>query len=192
MTATDSPRPGRPPKVDAKGRATDERLLLAAADACIEYGFEAATLTDIARRADVSTPAIYNHFGSKSELIVEAVRAALARFDNGARSPVIAPHVMLDLFLSPDFAGQRTLILELNLASLRHPDVAELMGEWHQEFAARWAEEGNISIEKAKVIAMVMFGLLGLDSLKAIDTNAEALMAEFKALFDYLVPNAEG
>ena len=65
-------RIGRPPKVDRHGTPTRERLLNAAADACVEHGYVGATLADIARRADVSTPAIYSHFSGKADLLVEA------------------------------------------------------------------------------------------------------------------------
>ena len=63
-------RIGRPPKVDEHGTPTPERLLDAAVAACIERGYEEATLSDIARRADVSTPAVYSHFAGKAELMI--------------------------------------------------------------------------------------------------------------------------
>lgn len=179
--------PGRPPKRDGQGRTTDERLLLAAEQACVESGFEGATLADIAKRANVSTPAIYNHFSSKSELIYEAARAALARVEMQGPSPVVDPNRMLDTFLSPAFADQRTLLLELNLASLRHPDVAALMAEWYAEFAQRWSREADISLATAKTVAIAMFGMLGLDAMKGIDVDARVLRSQLEALFDNLV-----
>ena len=38
------------------------------------YGFEKVTLGDIARRANVSPVTIYNHFGSKEELVREVIK----------------------------------------------------------------------------------------------------------------------
>ena len=55
-------RIGRPPKIDEHGTPTRERLLRAAVEACVEFGYDGATLADIARRAGVSTPAVYSHF----------------------------------------------------------------------------------------------------------------------------------
>ena len=72
------PRIGRPPKLDASGVPTRERLLAAGAKAFAEAGFEATTLVDIARRAEISAPAIYNHFADKEEVFVEVARWALA------------------------------------------------------------------------------------------------------------------
>ena len=41
-------RIGRPPKVDEHGTPTSERLLSAAIDACVDYGYEGVTLSEIA------------------------------------------------------------------------------------------------------------------------------------------------
>ena len=72
-------RRGRPPKVDDAGVATRQRLLGAAIAACVEHGYEAVTVNDVAARAEVSAPAIYHHFGGKDELLVAAGRWALDR-----------------------------------------------------------------------------------------------------------------
>ena len=49
-------RIGRASKVDEHGTPTRERLIRAAVEACVEHGYDGATLSDIARRAGVSTP----------------------------------------------------------------------------------------------------------------------------------------
>ena len=54
MTADEQPqvsRIGRPPKIDEHGTPTRERLLRSAVDACVEFGYDGATLADLARRA---------------------------------------------------------------------------------------------------------------------------------------------
>ena len=79
-------RIGRPPKVDEHGTPTRERLLRAAIDACVEYGYEGATLADIAKRADVSTPAVYSHFSGKAALLVEASKHALDSITTSRRA----------------------------------------------------------------------------------------------------------
>jgi len=78
----DQARIGRPPKVDADGMPTRERLLRAAIESCVEFGYEGATLADIARRAEVSTPAVYSHFDGKAALLVEASKHALDAISN--------------------------------------------------------------------------------------------------------------
>jgi AcrR family transcriptional regulator len=54
---------------------TRERLLLAAAQAFAERGYDGTRVTDIAAAAGVSNGALYAHFGSKAELLVAALRA---------------------------------------------------------------------------------------------------------------------
>src|SRR5260370_35639539 len=54
---------------------TRERLLLAAADVFARRGYDGTRGADIAVAADVSSGALYAHFGSKAELLVAALRA---------------------------------------------------------------------------------------------------------------------
>lgn len=64
-------------KQERAGR-TRQDVLLAAADAFAQVGFEAASLVDISRRAGVSKGALYFHFVSKQAL-ADGVRAAAGR-----------------------------------------------------------------------------------------------------------------
>ena len=61
---------------DGSGRAQDttERLLEAAVAAFAEHGFEAARVAQIARRAGLTTGAIYSRWPGKRDLIVAAVQ----------------------------------------------------------------------------------------------------------------------
>ena len=61
---------------DGPSRAQDttERLLEAAVAAFAEHGFEAARVAQIARRAGLTTGAIYSRWPGKRDLIVAAVR----------------------------------------------------------------------------------------------------------------------
>jgi AcrR family transcriptional regulator len=52
---------------------TRERLLSAAADVFAERGYDGTRVADIAALAGVSNGALYAHFGSKAELLVEAL-----------------------------------------------------------------------------------------------------------------------
>ena len=57
---------------------TRERLLRAAADVFARRGYDGTRVADIAVAADVSSGALYAHFGSKAELLVAALRSARA------------------------------------------------------------------------------------------------------------------
>lgn len=52
---------------------TRARLLEAAREVFAEYGFQAATVREICRRADANVAAVNYHFGSKDELLAEAL-----------------------------------------------------------------------------------------------------------------------
>lgn len=64
-------------KQERAGR-TRQAVLLAAADTFADAGFDAASLTDISRRAGVSKGALYFHFVSKQAL-ADGVRTAAGR-----------------------------------------------------------------------------------------------------------------
>jgi len=53
---------------------TRQRLLRAAADVFAERGYDGTRVADIAAAAGVSNGALYAHFGSKAELLVDALR----------------------------------------------------------------------------------------------------------------------
>jgi AcrR family transcriptional regulator len=72
-----------------RGQRTRARLLEAAIDLFGSRGFEAVGMRDIAARAGVGAPAMYNHFPSKDAVLVAALTERLARF----RAVVIAPDV---------------------------------------------------------------------------------------------------
>lgn len=54
-----------------------ETIRQAALDLFRLYGFEKVSISDIARKAKVSHVTIYNHFGSKDELIREVIKSLL-------------------------------------------------------------------------------------------------------------------
>ena len=128
---------GRPHKSDDP--ATRDRLLEAAAAACVEVGFDAVTLANVATRAGVTPAAVYNHFTDKDELLYTAGRLAIDRL-NASMAPAgdtaEAAHAVVEEFLRPSFRPTRRLILELHLAGARHPELAERLAVWHGEFAA--------------------------------------------------------
>ncbi len=62
-------RPGRVPRA-----VRSEQLLELADQLFAERGFQGASMDELARRAGVSKPVIYDHFGSKEELFATCVR----------------------------------------------------------------------------------------------------------------------
>jgi AcrR family transcriptional regulator len=174
-------RRGRPPKGSA-GPPTVERLLDAAASACTELGFDGATIGDIARRAGVTPTAIYNHFPSRSELLVTAARRALegVGVPAGERDHDVVEFARRTArrFLAPDQEATRRLIAELHVAAQRHPDLADLLAVWHQERAKRLAVrlDGPPAVRQAtaKAFFLVLLGTCHLEALAGLPAPAAA------------------
>ena len=70
------------PPLTPKSTATRKRLLDLAARMFIESGYAAISLRDIADEAGLTKGAIYGHFRSKGQLLVEVIRSELAQRDN--------------------------------------------------------------------------------------------------------------
>ena len=172
---------GRPPKVDTNGTPTRDRLLDAAVEVCVEFGYDAATLTEIARRADVSTPAIYNHFVDKPDLMVAASRRELDRIRWNNFSSDRLVHATVDQWLDPANATMLSLLVELHMAAARHPDLAALLHTWHLDNAAIQAERDGMTVAQVSVLYLL---LMGLAHRSQIDLGASdaAVRAELDTL----------
>lgn len=77
MTAAGTPRrPGRPPAREQTGRA---QLLDAGLELFSAQGLAATTVEQLCSKAGVSSPALYHHFGTKTDLFVAVADAAYRR-----------------------------------------------------------------------------------------------------------------
>src|SRR3546814_18839243 len=84
MSPATPARRGRPRKSDAPD--THVRLLAAAASACVDHGFDGATLQEIARRAGLTATAVYNHFASREDLLYAAGVRGLEQITEAAEA----------------------------------------------------------------------------------------------------------
>jgi len=107
------------------------RLLHAAAEVFAEKGYERAGVAEIARRAGVTTGAIYSRYGGKAELLLEAVDHhvpdSIDNILNGgsaANSPTEVLSSLGDHLLDP-LDGGHALFLEAVVAARRDPELAE-------------------------------------------------------------------
>jgi AcrR family transcriptional regulator len=114
---------------------TRERLLRAAADVFAERGYDGTRVADIAAAAGVSNGALYAHFPSKADLLVDALRTHGRRLlaDLFAADP---DRSITDLLLAigrwlPRRRDPRGyLIVEALVAARRDPDVARPMRDY--------------------------------------------------------------
>ena len=63
-------------------RLTAERIVSAAVEAVERSGYEGLTLRSLARDLDVTAPALYDHFGSKSDLLRAVASVGYGRMDD--------------------------------------------------------------------------------------------------------------
>ncbi len=105
-----------------------DRLLLAASEVFAERGYDRAGVAEIARRAGVTTGAIYSRYSGKAELLLAAADRALPeafrRLLSGERGAQPATEVLsmlgTDLL---DHAGS-PLVMEAAVAARREPELA--------------------------------------------------------------------
>ncbi len=64
---------------ERKKEQSKKAIIEAAMELFKLHGFKKASISEIARAADVSQVTIYNHFGSKDGLVMETVKALLTR-----------------------------------------------------------------------------------------------------------------
>ena len=105
----------------------NEKLLHAAAEVFAENGYEKAGVAEIARRAGVTTAAIYSRYSGKAELLVEAVDRHLLTQLHSLHSNASAVDVLSHLgdHLLDDLSDGTGLFLEAVVAAKRDPELAE-------------------------------------------------------------------
>jgi len=123
---------------------TRDRLLRAAADVFAERGYDGTRVADIAAAAGVSNGALYAHFASKAELLVDALRTHGRRLlaDLFAADPS-RPVTELLLILGRRLPRRDTrghLLVEALVAARRDEDVARPMRAYVGERAAWLAD----------------------------------------------------
>jgi AcrR family transcriptional regulator len=187
-------RRGRPRNRD--GQETAARLLDAAAATCAEFGFDGATMGEIAARAGVTAAAIYNHFDSREELLYAAGVRSLERVtevipqDAGAD----AVRMVATAYLRPEQEQMRRLLAELHVASARDERLAELLASWHRTWAAALKAvlpaDDPAPDATVKTFFMLLLGLCHLDDLGAVRTRRPAVVQRVEGLVTALIPRA--
>ncbi len=119
------------PPITPKAAATRARLLEIAAAVFIEQGYAAVSLRDIAKAAGVTKGAIYGHFRSKGQLLVEVIRTQLAERDAqfDIEKAIEQPIDVFVQFINPLSRDLRLLQIDAAAAARHDPDVAAGVGE---------------------------------------------------------------
>ena len=148
------------PPLTPKAIATRERLLDLSARLFIDRGYDAVSLRDIADEAGVTKGAIYGHFRSKGQLLVEVIRTQLAERDThfDPRAATEDPGVLFGLFISPGSRDLRLLQVDAAAAARYDSDVAAGSEEVKDERNSRILESLE-GVDNAETILFVINAL---------------------------------
>ena len=150
--------------------ARRSQLLGAAREVFVAQGYHAAAMDEIAKRAGVSKPVLYQHFPGKHELyvalidqhaaeVVEAVRAGLGSTTNNKLRGVGAINAFFD-FIDRENESFR-LIFESDLTN--DPDVRERVDSVHQQCGEMIAEliheETGLPADECELLGMGLSGM---------------------------------
>ena len=116
------------------GTDTAARLVQAAVEVFAEKGYDKAGVAEIARRAGLTTGAIYSRFSGKAELLAEAIRCAggdeldelFAQHGFEGRAGDILAMVGMHL-VTRTRDPLRSMLLEAFVAARRDPEVREVI-----------------------------------------------------------------
>ena len=179
------------PPLTPKSTATRKRLLDLAARMFIESGYAAISLRDIADEASLTKGAIYGHFRSKGQLLVEVIRSELAQRDNMLDLGEAAQHPdkLFDLFISPGSRELRLLQTDAAAAARHDPDVAAGVEEVFAE-RAEWILETLSGIADPDTVLFVINALssgIGVQEAHGRDVpDVEVWRKTLSAMFEAL------
>lgn len=117
------------------------RVLVAALDTFVHYGYRKTSMEDVARTADISRPGLYLLFGSKQELFTAAVTHALDE-SLAAVAPILADPTrpvrdrLLDAF--DQWTGRYIGAISREATAIAD-EYSDLLGPAVTEYPARFA-----------------------------------------------------
>jgi AcrR family transcriptional regulator len=130
--------PPEPPRTP-KAAGTRERLLDAAAALFVEHGYGAVSVRDIAAAAKLTKGAVYGHFRSKGQLLVEVIRHRIDEGDHapGFRDAVADPETGVELLYTESRREIRVLEVDAAAAARHDRDVAAGLAALYDDRHAR-------------------------------------------------------
>jgi AcrR family transcriptional regulator len=160
------------------------QLLDSALEVFVAQGYHAAAMDDIADRAGVSKPVLYQHFPGKLDLylalldqscdtIIEATREALASTDDNKQRVAATMHVFYDYVASAQ--GAFRLVFESDLTN--EPPVRErvdrVTNECAEEIAKVIHEDTGLPDEQSRLLAVSLVGMAQVSARFWLDAGGE-------------------
>jgi AcrR family transcriptional regulator len=111
--------------------STRERILASAARLFAENGFEGSSMPAIAKAAGITAGAIYKHFKSKGELLLEVVKRSFEStplfMQNSAAATATALPRLASAYTEPEMKLVRQLSIEVHSAASRDSEVRRVL-----------------------------------------------------------------
>ncbi|MBP2370779.1 TetR/AcrR family transcriptional regulator [Pseudonocardia parietis] len=170
MTGTATPRGAR-----LSRGARRAQLLLAARDVFADQGYHAAAMDDIAERAGVSKPVLYQHFPGKLELyqallttyaeeLVERVSGAIERTENNKERVQAAVAAYFDFVAGEGRAYRLVFESDLRGDAEAAAVVDSALGRCIDAVAGAVTTDAGLDHDRARLLAV---GLVGLSQVGA-------------------------
>lgn len=146
-----------------------EQLLHSAISVFAEHGFHAASMNDVAERAGVTKPVLYQHFSSKrelfSEILVEIGKQLLTRIEK-ATAEASGPRQQIEngfhayfTFVASETEAFRVLF---GAGARRDPEFAEYSRQTESTIAHAIADLIVVNGEKAEQADILAHGIVGM------------------------------
>ena len=162
-------------------------ILSAAIDLFHERGYHATGVDDIGKAVHVSGPAIYRHFDSKEEILLEAIRLAADQVHTAneeARAGSADPRELLERFVRNYVvvAIEQAALIAVwtsearHLTAARRTPMTRRLGSWHRE----WVEQLRVvrpDVSAARA-ALLVTGAIGVITTSARTDSFHAAPTE--------------
>jgi AcrR family transcriptional regulator len=159
------PRGGRLPR-----KARRAQLLDSALEVFVAQGYHAAAMDDIAERAGVSKPVLYQHFPGKMELYLALLEQSTNRIIDATREALASTHdnklrVLATMQVFYDFVanaqGEFRLVFESDLTNepLVRAQVDRVTSHCSEEIAKVIHEDTGLPDEASRLLAVSLVGM---------------------------------
>ena len=161
--------------------STRERILASAARLFAENGFEGSSMPAIAKASGITAGAIYKHFKSKGELLLEVVKRSFEStplfMQNSAAATATALPRLASAYTEPELKLVRQLSIEVHSAASRDSEVRRVLAlsdeaamQYISDAIALAQREGKLDPSlnpefAARLFCVFVMGLLHMDTL---------------------------
>jgi len=160
------------------------QLLDSALEVFVAQGYHAAAMDDIAERAGVSKPVLYQHFPGKLDLylalldqscdkIVDACRDALAATADNKQRVAATMHVFYDYVANAQGAFRLVFESDLTNETAVRDRVDRVTRECAESIAEVIHEDTGLSDEQSRLLAVSLVGMAQVSARFWLDADGE-------------------